>query len=307
MPILEIEDLSVSYLQYESGLKQTHMQVIHHLDLAVHEGEVLAVVGSSGSGKTLLAHAVLGLLPRNAIIEGTIKYAGTPLTDERQAALRGKEIALIPQSVSFLDPLMTVAAQVRTSVRKGEPKTTQRKWFKRFQLGPEVERQYPFQLSGGMARRTLVSMATVSGAKVLIADEPTPGMDSSNLKEALDTFRHLAHEGCAVMIITHDLMSILDIADRIAVLYAGTLVEIASADDFTHHGEALRHPYTQALWRAQPQNGFNPIPGSQPQFSALPQGCSFAPRCERVTPECSFQQPDWLTLRDGKVKCIHAT
>ena len=126
----------------------------------------------------------------------------------------------------------------------------------------------------------------VSGAKVIIADEPTPGLDPIVIKEALNNFREFADNGCAVMLITHDIESALTIADKIAVFYAGTTVEIAPVENFTGDGEALRHPYSKALWRALPQNEFIPIPGSQPHPSALPSGCLFAPRCEMATPEC---------------------
>ena len=307
MPILEVEDLSISFKQYTDGLKQKNLRVISSLYVTVEEGEILAVVGASGSGKSLLAHAILGILPSNANISGTIKYGGEILTPARQASLRGKEIALIPQSVNFLDPLMRVGNQVRTSVKKGDAIAAQQKVFERLHLKPEVENMYPFQLSGGMARRTLLSTAIVSGAKVIIADEPTPGLDPVVIKEALSNFREFADDGCAVMLITHDIESALTIADKIAVFYAGTTVEIAPVEDFFGDGEALRHPYSKALWRALPQNEFIPIPGSQPHPSALPPGCLFAPRCPMATAECREVQPGIRNLRNGLVRCIHAT
>ena len=121
---------------------------------------------------------------------------------------------------------------------------------------------------------------------MIIADEPTPGLDPVVIKEALNNFREFADNGCAVMLITHDIESALTIADKIAVFYAGTTVEIAPVENFTGDGEALRHPYSKALWRALPQNDFIPIPGSQPHPSALPSGCLFAPRCPMATSEC---------------------
>ena len=307
MPILEVENLSISFNQYTSGLKQKNFNVISSLNVTLEEGEILAVVGASGSGKSLLAHAILGILPDNANISGTIKYDGEVLTAARQASLRGKEIALIPQSVNYLDPLMRVGNQVRTSVKDGDAIAAQREVFERLHLKSNVENMYPFQLSGGMARRTLLSTAIVSGAKVIIADEPTPGLDPVVIKEALNNFREFADNGCAVMLITHDIESALTIADKIAVFYAGTTVEIAPVENFTGDGEALRHPYSKALWRALPQNDFIPIPGSQPHPSALPSGCLFAPRCPMATPECGQAQPEMRNLRNGMVRCIHAT
>ena len=259
--------------------------MITSLNVTLEAGEILAVVGASGSGKSLLAHAILGILPSHATISGTIKYAGKELSHERQMALRGKEIAFVPQSVNYLDPLMHVGKQVRTGVKRGDALRSKERYLNVITLRQEVEKMYPFQLSGGMARRTLLATAMVSGAKVIIADEPTPGLDQAVIKEALNNLRELADNGCAVMLITHDIESALTIADKIAVFYAGTTVEVAPADNFTGKGEALRHPYTKALWRALPQNEFIPIPGSQPHPSALPPGCLFEPRCEKASPD----------------------
>ncbi len=307
MPILEVENLSVSFKQYKAGFKQIHNQVISSLNITLEAGEILAVVGASGSGKSLLAHAILGILPSNSRTSGAIKYAGEILTPARQKALRGKEIAIVPQSVSFLDPLMRVGKQVRTSVKGGKDATAvQRKVFERYNLRKEAETKYPFQLSGGMARRVLLSTAMVSGAKVIIADEPTPGLDPVVMKEALQNIREFADTGSAVMFITHDIESALQISNKIAVFYAGTTVEIAPVENFTNEGEALRHPYTKALWRALPQNNFIPIPGTQPQSSELPMGCLFAPRCPMATTECDEKQPEMRELRNGMVRCIHA-
>ncbi|MGE7545222.1 ABC transporter ATP-binding protein [Sporosarcina newyorkensis] len=307
MSILEVENLSISFNQYTDGLKQKNVNVISSLNVTLEEGEILAVVGASGSGKSLLAHAILGILPNNANISGTISYDGEILTAARQASLRGTEIALIPQSVNYLDPLMRVGNQVRNSVKVGDAVAAQRKVFERLRLKSGVENMYPFQLSGGMARRTLLSTAIVSGAKVIIADEPTPGLDPVVIKEALENFREFADNGCAVMLITHDIESALTIADKIAVFYAGTTVEIAPVENFNGDGEALRHPYSKALWRALPQNEFIPIPGSQPRPNNLPSGCLFAPRCPIATPECELAQPEMRELRNGRVRCIHAT
>ncbi len=307
MPILEVNNLSISFNQYLGGLKQKKLNVISSLDVSLEKGEILAVVGASGSGKSLLAHAILGILPNNANMSGTIKYDGKILTAERQAKLRGKEITLIPQSVNYLDPLMRIGKQVRTSAKDDDVIRAQRKVFEQLHLQKEVEKLYPFQLSGGMARRVLLSTAIVSNAQLIIADEPTPGLDPVVIKEALRNFRELADNGHTVMFITHDIESALTIADKIAVFYAGTTVEIASVNDFVEDGETLRHPYSKALWRALPQNNFSPIPGLQPQPSELPSGCLFAPRCEIATPECMQAQPEMRNLRNGKVRCIHAT
>lgn len=303
-PLLEISDLSVSFRMYDGSLEQRQLQVISSLSLTVYPGEILAVAGSSGSGKSLLAAAILGILPANAAVGGAMRYGGQPLTPERQRSLRGGEIALVPQSVAYLDPLMKVGRQA-DGHQKPRPTAKRRELFRRFGLPEKTERLYPFQLSGGMARRVLVSTALLADAQLVIADEPTPGMGLEQAKEALSMFREMADEGRGMVLITHDIDLAVDFADRIAVFYAGTTVETAPAEDFRQG--ALRHPYSQALWRALPQNGFQPIPGFQPYAGSLPKGCLFAPRCPHRTAECEAAPPPVRTLRDGEVRCIHAT
>ncbi len=303
-PLLEISDLSVSFRMYDGSLEQRQLQVISSLSLTVYPGEILAVAGSSGSGKSLLAAAILGILPANAAVGGAMRYGGQPLTPERQRSLRGGGIALVPQSVAYLDPLMKVGRQA-DGHQKPRPTAKRRELFRRFGLPEKTERLYPFQLSGGMARRVLVSTALLADAQLVIADEPTPGMGLEQAKEALSMFREMADEGRGVVLITHDIDLAVDFADRIAVFYAGTTVETAPAEDFRQG--ALRHPYSQALWRALPQNGFQPIPGFQPYAGSLPKGCLFAPRCPHRTAECEAAPPPVRTLRDGEVRCIHAT
>jgi peptide/nickel transport system ATP-binding protein len=306
MALLDVQDLSVSFIQYTGGLRQKEFKVITSLNVAVNEGEIIAVVGSSGSGKSLLAHAILGILPNNALRTGLMCYDGDELTPERQVSLRGREIAFVPQSVNYLDPLMRVGTQVRTAVNHGNAAAAQKEVFGRFNLAPKVEDFYPFQLSGGMARRVLVSTAIVSGARLIIADEPTPGFDPEVIKETLGYFRGLADQGRAVLLITHDIEMALKISDKIAVFYAGTTVEIAPATDFTGNGGALRHPYSIALWQALPQNEFKPIAGFQPHPDDLSPGCLFQPRCSKATPECLVNRPQARELRGGIVRCIHA-
>ena len=305
-PLLEVSDLSVSFRMYDSGLEQKQLPVISSLSLKVLPGEILAVAGSSGSGKSLLASAILGILPGNATVSGSLRFDGEPLTPERQAKLRGTEIALVPQSVAFLDPLMKVGAQV-DGHRKPRPTERRRKLFRRFGLPEQTERLYPFQLSGDMARRVLVSTALLTSARLIIADEPTPGMSLEQAEEALAMFRAMADEGKGVVLITHDIDLAFHIADRIAVFYAGTTVETAPAADFRQGPEALRHPYSKALWRALPQHEFRPIPGFQPYAGNLPSGCLFAPRCPCRTAECEKSVPPMQTVRKGEVRCFHAT
>ena len=304
--LLEIHDLSVSFRMYDGALEQKELQVISDLHLTVRPGEIVAVAGSSGSGKSLLASAILGILPGNATLKGQLHYKGQALTPEMQKKLRGTEIALVPQSIAYLDPLMKVGKQA-DGHKKPYPSEKRKSLFKRFSLPENTEKLYPFQLSGGMARRVLVSTALITDAQLIIADEPTPGMSLDQALEALQRFRELANEGKGVILITHDIDLAFEFADRVAVFYAGTTVETAPVADFKTGADALRHPYSKALWRALPQNGFTPIDGFQPYAGNLPKGCLFSPRCPYATAECHEKTPPTQELRGGEVRCFHAT
>lgn len=307
-PILSVKDLGISFSQYTKGLRRRELEVITNLDIDLYEGEILAVVGSSGSGKSLLAHAILGILPDNATTEGNIIYKGKSLSLKDKEKLRGREIVFIPQSVNFLDPLMKVSKQVKISIEnKEEANKRQRKIFNKYGLDKKVDNFYPFELSGGMARKVLLSTALVSDCKVIIADEPTPGLDEKSLNEALKDFRNIADSGCAILMITHDIEAALKIADKIAVFYAGTTLEIANVNDFKGDGKNLRHPYSKALFNALPQNGFKPIKGSQPMLNELPKGCLFQDRCEYISEKCRLIRPNARMVRDGMVRCLNAT
>ena len=301
--VLSVEDLVVSFRMYDKGFRRKNLEVIHSLSLNVGKGEIVAVVGSSGSGKSVLAHAALGLLPGNAAVSGSIRYKGEELTGALRSQLLGRNIAYIPQSVDYLDPLMKVGSQVRGVYGT---KQRQKELFRQFQLSEKTEKMYPFQLSGGMARRVLISSAVMEQPELIIADEPTPGLDLQMAMETLIHFRELADQGTAVLLITHDIDLALHVADRIAVFYAGTVVEIAPKEDFLSGAEYLRHPYSKAFLDALPQNGFKPIPGTQPYAGNLPSGCLFADRCPYRDEKCAGEIP-LRKIRNGEVRCIHAS
>lgn len=313
-PLLSVEGLQVAFYQYAGGWQKKRITVIKDMDLEVFPGEVLAVVGASGSGKSLLAHAILGILPPNADTRGSIYFAGQLLEARQQEQLRGREIALIPQSINFLDPLLRVGEQLLPP--DCSPVAGERGWaaaalgevLQRYQLPADIGRYYPFQLSGGLARRVLVGTAVLSEARLIVADEPTPGLHSGVVQETLRHLRQLADAGRAVLLITHDIEAALAVADRLAVFYAGTVLEIAPVSDFGGSGEALRHPYSKALWRALPQNDFAaPWEGGAASLSEGAAGCWLEKCCPISSPRCAAQVPVMRPLRGGKVRCHHAT
>lgn len=301
-PILQVKDLSISFTQYDRGTRRRELPVIRRLSLTIEPGQVVAVVGSSGSGKSLLAHGILGILPYNSHMSGELTYLGQPLTAKRAEELRGKEIVLVPQGVTYLDPLMQVGPQLRGGRRDPAARAQSRAVLERYGLGRETEKLYPFELSGGMARRVLIATAAVQTPKLLIADEPTPGLDARAAKRILSHFREIADQGAGVLLITHDLELALTIAHKVAVFYAGETVEEADAQDF--EAGRLRHPYTNALWKALPQNGFTPIPGSQPWPGEEGTGCPFAPRCPKRQPACAGEIPE-QAVGGGRVRCLY--
>lgn len=245
--------------------------------------------------------AILGILPYNARVTGNMKFQGELLDKNRIEKLRGNEIAFVPQSTMYLDPLMKVGKQVQGTAGK-KAGGLQKKLFKRYGLPENTEEKFPFECSGGMTRRILLSTALMGNPKLIIADEPTPGMDLELAKKSMKDFRKFADEGNGVLLITHDIELALQVADRIVVFYAGKTVEEAPVSDFDSE-ETLRHPYTKALWRALPQNGFVPLAGVQPYVKDMPEGCPFGPRCGWYQEHCREEIP-MVQAGCGSVRCV---
>ncbi len=255
--ILSVENLKICFTQYVKGLKTRRITPIESLNVSINEGEIMAVIGASGSGKSLLAHAILGILPSNAICDGDITYCGQPLTEEKKIELRGKEISFIPQSVNYLDPLMRVSEQVKIGLPKKDADKQQKELFHRYGLKEKDGELYPFQLSGGMLRRVLFATSIRDNIKLVIADEPTPGIHPEALSTILNQLRAFADDGAAVMLITHDIVSALTVCDRVTVLKDGKTIETTMAENFSADGRHLQHWYSRALWNALPQNSFS--------------------------------------------------
>ncbi len=307
--MLDVKSLSIGFSSYSAGFKKQDVQAIRSLDLTVEKKEVLAVVGQSGAGKSLLAHALLGVLPQNARISGDLFFKGKRMTPKETARLRGREIALIPQSMTCLNPLLKVGVQIaRAAELSGiRPKDSWKatiEALQRYRLEEGIARRFPFQLSGGMARRILTATATIGGADLILADEPTNGLDKNVATETLGHLRRLADAGKAVLLITHDIEAALSIADRVTIFCGGVTVEDAMAVDFNGSGR-LRHPYSRALWNALPGRGFvGSVQSSAPVFHS--DGCPFLSLCQQRTSSCKTSLPVIRDLNNGRVRCHNA-
>jgi peptide/nickel transport system ATP-binding protein len=304
--LLEVNNLSISFTQYVQGLNRHDSKVITDLTIDVDESEIVAILGSSGSGKSLLAHSILGILPYNSHITGEIKYEGQVLDQELKEKLRGDEICLIPQSVNFLDPLMKVAEQAigecRDENEHKEKKLRQREIFDKYGLDESVDDLYPFELSGGMARKVLLSTALVGNPKLLIADEPTPGLDSKSVKETIEDIRNLKENGKGVLLITHEIDVALKTADRIAIFYSGYVIEINTVENFKN-AENVLHPYSKALINSLPRNGFNLTEGVQP-LDEVP-GCPYYENCPIRLDKCEKNKPELIDHEGVMVRCFN--
>ncbi|RUR37990.1 ATP-binding cassette domain-containing protein [Vreelandella populi] len=259
--MLRIEQLSLALPYYPRFWRRRYATHLDQLSFSVAAGSVHAVVGASGAGKSLLAHTIMGLLPKGAQLGGSCFFKETPLDEPRKRALRGRELALIPQSLSALDPLARSQHQVNWAARRAglapaSARQTVCQALAHYQLDERARRAYPHELSGGMARRVLTAMAHVTQASLVIADEPTVGLDPAQRGRVLDALAALTRQGKAVMLISHDLRHALNIADRVTVMHEGRCVETADASAFQGTGQTLKSAYARALWQALPDNAF---------------------------------------------------
>ena len=304
--LLEVNNLSISFTQYVQGLNRHDSKVISDLTIDVNENEIVAILGSSGSGKSLLAHSILGILPYNANVTGEIKYKDKILDQSQKEELRGKEICLIPQSVNFLDPLMKVSEQAigecKDDKEHEEKKIRQREVFSKYGLDESVDDLYPFELSGGMARKVLLSTALINNPNLLIADEPTPGLDKKSVEETILDIKNLKEQNKGVLLITHEINVALETADRIAIFYSGYVIEINTAENFKN-AENVLHPYTKALIESLPENGFKLTKGVQPLDEVA--GCPYWENCPVRLDKCEKNKPKLINHNGIMIRCFN--
>ncbi|MBS4171858.1 ABC transporter ATP-binding protein [Bacillus sp. FJAT-49736] len=316
-PILEVENLHVSF-HTQNGV----VNAVRGVDFTLNKGETLAIVGESGSGKSVTAKAIMRLLPKqNArITSGKINYENKNLIEmpiKKVQQIRGSEISMVFQDpMTALNPTMKIGKQIMEGLKKHQGLTNQQAKTKAIEMLkmvgiPNAEERldsYPHQYSGGMRQRVVIAMALACNPKILIADEPTTALDVTIQAQILELMKDLQKKtGAAIIIITHDLGVVANMADRVAVMYAGEMVEMGSVDEIFY---SPQHPYTMGLLQSMPKlhesrtKPLIPIHGSPPDLANMIAGCPFAPRCPYTMKVCHYFSPVKTEVKNGhSVSC----
>lgn len=310
--LLEVNDLAISFKTYAG-----EVQAVRGISFYVDKGESVAVVGESGCGKSVTMHGALRLLsmPPAFMKSGTIELNGkdiTKLSDKELEAFRGPEMSIIFQDpMTSLNPTMKVGEQIAESLRKHHKirkKEAQKKAVETLKLVgiPNPEKridQYPHEFSGGMRQRVMIAIALACNPKLLVADEPTTALDVTIQAQILDLMKDIQKQfGTSIVMITHNLGVVANIADRVIVMYAGKIVETGKVEDIFYRP---CHPYTMGLLKSFPSLNLNKneklvsIDGTPPDLIAPPQGCAFAPRCEYAMKACETMDPDIFKIGDN--------
>jgi oligopeptide/dipeptide ABC transporter ATP-binding protein len=316
-PLLEVDNLEVSF-PTQDGL----VHAVRGVNYTLRSGEVLGIVGESGSGKSVTSLAVMGLLPGNAQITGSVRYRGQELlgvSDPAMSRVRGKGVSMIFQDpMTSLDPVYRVGRQIEETLRVHDKRLSRRAAEARAVELLELVgipnaanrvRSYPHEFSGGMRQRVVIAIAMANQPDVIIADEPTTALDVTVQAQILEVLGTALEEtGAAMVLITHDLGVVAGVADRVLVMYAGRPVEIGSVEDIYYEP---RMPYTLGLLGSLPRldssgrERLTPIVGSPPSLVNMPSGCPFAPRCPLHIPECDAGEPPLFDVGRGhSAACI---
>ncbi|MGB2625364.1 MAG: ABC transporter ATP-binding protein [Candidatus Acidiferrum sp.] len=317
--------LQVRGLTVELPTPSGWIRPVNEVFLRIARGESVGLVGESGSGKTMLSLALMGLLPAGARVSGeailnardsAVNQNLAKLNDAEWRAVRGRDIAMVFQEpMTSLNPVMRIGAQIEEAIVAHEPgisgSALQRRVLGALEHSsvsdPELRaKQFPHQLSGGLRQRVMIAMALAGRPKVLIADEPTTALDVTVQQQILELLDRLRREmSLGLLFITHDLGVVATVAERIAVMYAGRIIEEGAATDVL---TSPKHPYTQGLLNASPslrRASLAPIPGSMPRLTELPPGCSFGPRCSFHRAECDAAMPELRLVHQGQsARCV---
>lgn len=301
--ILEVKELSTSFFQ---GRKEG--KAVEKASFSLERGRILGIVGESGSGKSVTAMSIMQLLgkTRGRVVGGEVLFNGENLLKKRRREMqkiRGKHIAMVFQEpMTSLNPVLTIGEQITETILQHEKVGRREAWQRAEELLETVHipfaaqrlREYPHQLSGGMRQRVMIAMALSCNPELIIADEPTTALDVTIQLQILELFRELCRKfNMSIIIITHDMGVIAELADEVLVMYAGQVVECG---DVVSVLNTPQHPYTRALIRAIPrldedEQTLHPIPGTIPQLYAMPDGCHFHPRCRFATEICRRERP----------------
>lgn len=314
-PLVTVEDLRVRFRS-----RDFNVPVVNGVSFSLGKGEVLCLLGESGSGKSVTMRALMRLFPSTAVVSGKINVDGHDilgLPRSKLRAIRGAVVSMIFQEpMTSLDPVFTIGSQIAESVMFHEGASRRQAELRALELlelvqVPSAKRRliaYPHELSGGLRQRAMIALALACRPKLLLADEPTTALDATVQIQILLLLRELQHElGMATIFVTHDLGVACEVADRVAVMYAGRFVEQGS---ITQVMDNPSHPYTQGLLRSTVHEGvrgvrLETIPGSPPDLAELPAGCSFVPRCGFVRPDCTMAVPHDATVGQGhSARCV---
>ena len=316
VPLLEVENLAVEFDTYGGVVK-----AVRGVDFSVDSGETLAIVGESGCGKSVTVQSIMGLIPMppGRITSGSARLRGNEVLGRNN--IDGKEIRGAEIGMIFQDPMSSLNPTMRIGDQIAEPLLVHRGFSQADASAEAVRllemskipeaakraRQYPFEFSGGMLQRAMIAMAISCKPAILIADEPTTALDVTIQAQILDLMLELQQEtGMAIVLITHDLGVVARMADEVAVMYAGKVVEHGSVDDVFYRSA---HPYTVGLKEAMPTNdvhnlhALKPIEGSPPDLFSPPQGCGYCPRCPHAMSVCDQHQPSESFLSDDHYSC----
>ncbi|MEA1907052.1 MAG: ABC transporter ATP-binding protein [Euryarchaeota archaeon] len=307
--------LRISELKTHFSTPDGLVRAVDTIDLSIRDRETVGLIGETGCGKTVLGLTLMRLLQSSTTIEGTIIYKGTNLlkiSEAEMRLIRGEEIAMILQNpTTSLNPVMRVGEQIAEAIRLHQglnkkdaaKKAVEMLGAVRIPSPAQRANEYPHEFSGGMKQRVMIAMGLACNPSLIIADEPTKGLDVTIKSQIIRLLKEVTEE-TAMLLITHDLGVARALCDRIALMYAGELVECAPAGEIF---DAPLHPYTRGFLGSLPRNGLVPIPGMSPSLINLPDGCRFHPRCANAKAICRRKHPDMIEIEDGHfVRCFDA-